>query len=416
MRLGVTTFPSSRSSSCTRLAIVISHPIQYHAPLYTWLARDGRFDLRVFFMTDRGARPYYDVFARKMVQFDNPILEGYDHVFLSRGEPKGKWASKTELMQWSLKRKLAKWRPEAVYFHGYDNPAFWPAIMWCRRNGVAVLFRGENEDVLPRPPIRRAMREMFLKMLIPRVDAFLYIGAENKQFFLRRGVPESKVFYVPYSVDNGYFRGGASESAIAAIRASVREKYGFPPDARLFIYTHKLRGTMRPLDAVQAFAQASSAFTRNAAFLICGDGELRSEVESIASSAPSGTIALAGFIPQSQLRDNLLGSDVMINPAVEPWGCSTNEGIASGLAQISSDMVVGWPDMVLSGENGEVFPCGDVGALARIITDFANRSDAEIESMKRCSYGLAIDVLSFRMCAEGINAAIQAVAASRARH
>src|ERR1700760_2935404 len=145
MRLGVTTFPTSGSSSRSRLAIVISHPIQFHAPLYTWLARDGRFDLRVFFMTDRGARPYYDAFARKMVQFDNPILEGYDHVFLSRGEPKGKWARKTELLRWSLRRELAKWHPEAVYFHGYDNPAFWPAVLWCRRNGVAVLFRGENE-------------------------------------------------------------------------------------------------------------------------------------------------------------------------------------------------------------------------------------------------------------------------------
>jgi glycosyltransferase involved in cell wall biosynthesis len=410
----VTTPPSSSSSSKTRLAIVISHPIQYHAPLYTWLARDGRFDLRVFFMTDRGARPYYDAFAQRMVQFDNPILEGYDHVFLSRGEAKWKWASRTELLQWSLRRELAKWHPEAVYFHGYDNPAFWPSMAWCRRNGVAVLLRGENEDVLARPPFRRALRELFLKMLIPRVDAFLYIGAENKQFFLRRGVPESKLFYVPYAVDNSYFRGGASESAIAAVRASVREKYAFPPQARLFIYTHKLRGTMRPLDAVRAFAQASPAFARPAAFLICGDGELRKEVEAAAAAARPGTIAMAGFIPQSQLRENLLGSDVMINPAIEPWGCSTNEGIASGLAQISSDMVVGWPDMVRTGQNGEVYRCGDVDALARIITDFANRTDTEIEAMKRRSYELASEVLSFRRCAEGIAAATRAVAAARA--
>jgi glycosyltransferase involved in cell wall biosynthesis len=280
---------------------------------------------------------------------------------------------------------------------------------------VAVLFRGENEDVLERPRFRRALRETFLKILIPRVDAFLYIGEENKQFFLRRGVPESKLFYVPYAVDNSYFRGGASGSAIAAIRTAVRKKYAFPPEARLFIFTHKLRGTMRPLDAVRAFVQASPAFDRPAALLICGDGELRRDVEAAAAAAPPGTIAMAGFIPQSQLRENLLGSDVMINPAIEPWGCSTNEGLASGLAQISSDMVVGWPDMVRSGQNGEVYPCGNVDALARIITGFANRSDAELESMKRRSYELATEVLSFRTCAEGIAAATRAVAAARAR-
>ena len=382
--------------------------------MYTWLARDGRFELRVFFMTDRGARPYYDAFARKMVQFDNPILEGYDHVFLSRGEPKGTWAQRTEFVKWSLRRELAAWHPEAVYFHGYDNPAFWPAIAWCRRNGVAVLLRGENEDVLPRPPLRRALRETFLRMLIPRVDAFLYIGAENRQFFLRRGVPDSRLFYVPYSVDNSYFRGGVSESDLATIRTTVRQKYGFAPDVRLFIYTHKLRGTMRPLDAVRAFANAAPAFTRPAAFLVCGDGELRGEVEAAIAGVPRGTIALAGFIPQSELRDSLLASDVMINPAIEPWGCSTNEGIASGLAQISSDMVVGWPDMVRSGENGEVYPCGNDEALERLIVDFANCSKEKIEAMKRRSFELATDVLSFRTCADGIDAAIRAVAAVRA--
>src|ERR1043166_8724348 len=177
------------SRACTmrgviRLAIAISHPIQYHAPLYAFLAKDGRFDLRVFYMTDRGARPYYEPFAKTMVRFDNPILNGYAYEFLREGEPQGWWGKKTELMQFALRKKLAKWKPEAVYFHGYDNPAFWPAIAWCRANDVAVLFRGENEDVLPRPPLRRAAREAFLKLLIPKVEAFLYIGVENKEFFL----------------------------------------------------------------------------------------------------------------------------------------------------------------------------------------------------------------------------------------
>ena len=56
-----------------RLAVAISHPIQYHAPLYRHRALDGRFELRVFFMADRGACAYYDDFAKTTVRFDNPI-------------------------------------------------------------------------------------------------------------------------------------------------------------------------------------------------------------------------------------------------------------------------------------------------------------------------------------------------------
>lgn len=390
-----------------RLAIAISHPIQYHAPLYAFLARDGRFDVRVFYMTDRGSRPYYDPFAKTTVHFDNPILNGYAYDFLRTGEPEGWWSKKSELMQFALKGRLAAWKPQAVYFHGYDNPAFWPAMAWCRENGVTVLFRGENEDVLPRPALRRAARELFLKILIPKVDAFLYIGVENKEFFLRRGIPASKLFYVPYSVDNDYFLGGVGDDELRDIRERVRAKYGLPPATRVFIYTHKLRGTMRPLDAVRAFAAAAPAFHRDNALIVCGDGELRDEAEAVARGVPAAKIVFAGFISQSELREHLLASDVMINPAIEPWGCTVNEGLASGLAMISSDLVVGWPDMVRSGLNGEVYRVGDIDALTRLIAEFGNKSDDEIETMKAHSFVLARDELSFRMCADGIAAAVE---------
>jgi glycosyltransferase involved in cell wall biosynthesis len=391
-----------------RLAIAISHPIQYHAPLYAFLAKDGRFDLRVFYMTDRGSRPYYDPFAKATVRFDNPILDGYAYEFLRTGEPEGWWSKKTELMQFGLRKRLDAWKPEAVYFHGYDNPAFWPALAWCRENGVSVLFRGENEDVLPRPALRRAARELFLKVLIPKIDAFLYIGVENREFFLRRGVPDSKLFYVPYSVDNDYFLGGVSDDELRSIRERVRAKYGLPPGSRISIYTHKLRGTMRPLDAVKAFVAAGPSFQRENALIVCGDGELRGEAEAVAHAVPSARIVFAGFISQSELREHLLAADIMINPAIEPWGCTLNEGLASGLAMISSDWVVGWPDMVRSGLNGEVYHAGDIDALTRLIADFGNKPDEEVETMKAQSFVLARDDLSFRMCADGIAAAVKA--------
>ena len=88
------------------LCAIETHPIQYHAPLYAFLAKDGRFDLRVFYMTDRGSRPYYDAFAKATVRFDNPILDGYAYEFLRTGEPEGWWSKKTELMQFRLRKRL----------------------------------------------------------------------------------------------------------------------------------------------------------------------------------------------------------------------------------------------------------------------------------------------------------------------
>jgi glycosyltransferase involved in cell wall biosynthesis len=396
-----------------RLAIVISHPIQYHAPLYSFLARDGRFDLHVFYMSDRGARPYYDAFAKTTVRFDNPILAGYEYTFLQEGEPKGWWEKKTEQISARLPRELARFRPDAVYFHGYTNPSFWPAMRWCRRNGARVLLRGENEDWLPRTPWRNVARETFLRMLMPRVDAFLYIGKANRDFFVKRGVPDSKLFYVPYSVDNDYFRAGVSDEQLQAIRTSLRSRYGLDPDTRLFVYTHKFRDTMRPVDAAEAFARAAPAFTRPAALLMCGEGELRAELEAVTRANPQAKIILTGFLSQSDLREHLLGSDIMINPAIEPWGCTVNEGIASGLAQISSDMVVGWPDMVRQ-TNGMVYACGDIPALAEDIRTMSAIDDAELGKMQSESLRLATEELSFATCADGLFAAATAKPAASA--
>jgi glycosyltransferase involved in cell wall biosynthesis len=389
-----------------RLAIAISHPIQYHAPLYAYLAKDGRFDLKVFYMTDRGARAYYEKLAKTMVKFDNPILDGYDYEFLRQGEPKNWWERKAETIHPRLVRRLLDHTPHAVYFHGYTNPSFWPAIRMCRQNGIKVLLRGENEDLLPRSTWRNFMREAFLKILLPNVDAILYIGKYNKEFFMKRGWPENKLFHVPYSVDSTYFRGGYSKEQISQIRLKITEKYNLSPETRLFIYTHKFRETMRPLDAVQAFCDALPTIRNSVALLMCGDGELRGEMEQIIQAQGQGKVVLTGFLSQNNLKEHLLASDIMVNPAIEPWGCSINEGLASELAMISSDLVAGWPDMVKAGENGYTYPCGDLQELAGRIRELSDMPLSQLESMKSKSFNLSED-LGFATCAAGLAAAMK---------
>ncbi len=390
-----------------RLAVVVSNPIQYHAPLYSYLAKDGRFDLKVFYMSDRGARPFYEKFSRTIVKYDNPILDGYQYVFLNPGEPRGWWEKRTELLSFQLTRRLLEFSPQAVYFHGYANPTYWWAILNCRRKGVKVLLRGENEDILPRPLWRSCLRETFLRIfLLPNVDGFLYIGTRNKEFFLRRNIPESKLFFVPYSVDGAYFKAGFSQTEIEGIRRKIIRQYTLEEGIRLFIYTHKLRSSMRPLDAVNAFCEALSSGVSHAALIMCGDGELRSEAERIARAKGKGKIIFTGYLNQSELRDHLLISDVMINPAQEPWGCSVNEGLACGLAVISSDLVVGWPDMVIPEVNGYVYPCGDLKELSGYICKICSFSPDDLNKFEEASLALSRK-LSFATCADGLQAAMR---------
>jgi hypothetical protein len=66
-----------------RLAYVVSHPIQYQAPLLRRLAEEPDIDLTVFFFSDHSVKGYADIgFGGVQVKWDIPLLDGYRYEFL----------------------------------------------------------------------------------------------------------------------------------------------------------------------------------------------------------------------------------------------------------------------------------------------------------------------------------------------
>ena len=65
-----------------RLAYLVTHPIQYQAPLLRRVAAEPDIDFTAFFGTDFSARAFTaDEFGRT-IQWDVPLLEGYRHEIL----------------------------------------------------------------------------------------------------------------------------------------------------------------------------------------------------------------------------------------------------------------------------------------------------------------------------------------------
>jgi hypothetical protein len=67
-----------------RLAYLVSHPIQYQAPLLRRIAQEPDIDLTVLFGSDFSVRGYRDQGFGVDVKWDVPLLEGYRHVFLPK--------------------------------------------------------------------------------------------------------------------------------------------------------------------------------------------------------------------------------------------------------------------------------------------------------------------------------------------
>jgi glycosyltransferase involved in cell wall biosynthesis len=165
-------------------------------------------------------------------------------------------------------------------------------------------------------------------------------------------------------VDNDWW----SERAATVERASVRRAWGVPEDAPVVLFCAKLQTWKRPLDLLRGFAASN---VHGAHLVFAGEGPQRLELEAEARSLGlSDRVRFIGFANQTQLPEIYRASDLMVLPSeYEPFGVVVNEAMLCGCPVVVSDRVGAGYDLITSGENGFVFPFGDVQSLAAILKE-----------------------------------------------
>ena len=192
-----------------RLAYLVSHPIQYQAPLLKRISQEPDIDLTVYFCWDFGVKEKtYDKEFGRRIKWDIPILEGYKYEFLtnfSLNPSSNFWGQINPGIIW----ELTKHRYDAVLVFSWNSFTNWLAFFTAFIAKMLVFLRGENpfNQELFKSNFKRRIKKNVLGWLFKRIDVFLCIGEENKKFYQHYNVPESKLFFVPYAVDNERFIG-----------------------------------------------------------------------------------------------------------------------------------------------------------------------------------------------------------------
>jgi hypothetical protein len=65
-----------------RLAIVLSHPVQYYSPWFRWLRAHTALEFRVFYLWEFGVTAQRDPQFGATFQWDVDLLAGYDSEFV----------------------------------------------------------------------------------------------------------------------------------------------------------------------------------------------------------------------------------------------------------------------------------------------------------------------------------------------
>ena len=386
-----------------RLAVVNSHPIQYFAPLYAYLNRDTILNVTALYCSDFSLRGAIDPGFKQEVTWDVDLLKGYQSIFLGqqakRRTPGGFWS----LVCPQVWREIRSGQYDAVLLHGYNYAVNVLALLAAKVQGIPVFMRSETHLGLRRSGWKRWVRDAVLSIVYRLVDGFLAIGTANRAYYRALGVPDERIFDVPYTVDNERFVSAAALSP--AQRFEARKTYCLPADRPIVLYASKFMRRKHPDDVIRAMAILRDRHHAATLFMV-GTGEMEQELRDLAKELSLEDVVFGGFINQTELPRVFSVSDIFVLPAEnEPWGLIVNEAMCAGIPIVISQEVGCVPDLVKDGENGYHTVTADVGSLATAIEKLLTDGDRR-RRMGASSLNL-IKNWSYEQCRQGILTAFQ---------
>jgi glycosyltransferase involved in cell wall biosynthesis len=305
-----------------RLAIIVSHPIQYYSPWFRHIAQAmrqeatsrrsddgdqkpeaGRPDpppatsnpqenaLRVFYLWDFGVTEKTDKGFGTSVKWDVDLLANYDYEFVPNvsKRPGTDWFGGLDNPE--LLARVRAFGPNVVLQFGYNYKALVGFDLRWDTRWAPMIFRGDShllaEDeecsVFSVQFWKSFGRRVALRWFFRRFAGFLAVGKANAEYFRAHGVPEEKIVFCPHAVDNAFFIGGKNASFQFSVGSfqherprGLRAELGIPEDELVFLFAGKFEEKKQPLELLEAFRRAAVG---RATLLFVGNGRLEQELK-----------------------------------------------------------------------------------------------------------------------------------------
>jgi glycosyltransferase involved in cell wall biosynthesis len=365
-----------------RVLILATHVIPYSSPMFRVLANDPRLEIRVAYCSLQGAEAGFDPEFGVHVQWDVPLLDGYEWVHVPNKSLRPRLGHFFGLWNPGLWQLIRKGNFDAlVIYTGYMCASFWLAVLASKSAGVPVLISTDSTTLHSREEKRwkERLKPFVVRRVYSSVDLIMAASNAAKKLAMQLGVPEERLRVI---------RCGMSKEAWLSSngnfsRAAVRAGWGVPENAPVVLFCAKLQPWKRPLDLLNAFAKANLP---DAYLVFAGDGPQRSEVQSrVQALGIADRVRVLGFVNSSQLPGFYRAADLFVLPSsYDACPLAVPEAMFSGLPVVMSDAVLGRLEMIDVGKSGYLFPCGDLDALAQIL----NKVFADPQLLKQLKDGV----------------------------
>ena len=352
-------------------------------------------------------------------EWDVPVLEGYPYRFLKNvsQRPGLDWFGGCDCPE--IGEILVREGFTHVLLIGWHKKVFWQAFWAAKKAGIKVLSRGDSQLEITTSPLKRAVKFVAYRFLLPRFDAHLYVGRRNFEYLKHYGVKDARLFFSPHFVDNEWWGSRAAAADSIKMKMKIKDTSKAESGRRKaeksveFLFAGKFIPKKRVMDLLEAAAGVPEARV-----VLVGDGPLRSQLEERAKQndlmeevghspfaeraglreggefchREGGRISrvlFAGFRNQGQLPAYLAGADCLVLPSdgTETWGLIVNEAMACGTPAIVSTACGCEPDLIVHDQTGYSFRLGDVQGLAECFRRFVARKDQDWSGNVRAKIG-----------------------------
>lgn len=362
-----------------RLAIITTHPIQYNAPLFQLLALRKKIEIKVFYTWgDTVLKQKYDPGFGKVIEWDIPLLAGYDYEFLENTAADKGSHHFNGIDNPHIVPAIETFRPDAILVYGWAFKSHLK-VMRTFKKKVPILFRGDSTLLDDSEGWQAIKRNLFLRWVYSFIDIALYVGTNNYAYFKKAGLKDKQLVYAPHAIDNDRF--SCLSETCAKDAADLRRRYHISASDFVFLFAGKLEPKKNVRLLLEAFQQAE--FDEAVHLIVVGNGPLEEQLKSI-FQAPN--IQFMDFQNQQNMPAVYRMADVYVLPSQGPgetWGLSVNEAMANGRAVIVSDKCGCAVDLVENGVNGFIFESGNGKQLKEVLKTISQSNG--LDKMKQAS-------------------------------
>lgn len=305
---------------------------------YKFLSALAETDLEVYFLRLEGNQHHVE---------DRPIPAKIKYINWADGQGPFRWRDLPRKI-YSLRNVIRSINPNLIHAGPIQTCAFLAVLTGFH----PILTMSWGFDLM-----EEVNRNIWWKIIthytLRHSTMFISDAEITRQKAINHGMNPNRTVVFPWGVDLKHFSPAVSKLANTDVftlfcNRSWEPRYGVDVLARAFVKVAKQNN--------------------NISLLLLGGGSQADEIHQIIEdSGVSKRVTFAGFIAQTELPHYYQKADLYISPShIDGSSVSLMEGLACGLPCLVSDIPAN-REWITQGNNGWLFPDGDVDALAKSI-------------------------------------------------